>query len=114
MESSTTSATVAIMKTEARTHTPPGATVAEDFSTEQAETQRPDYLGHRDLRENTSDLAFLGALFYVHVFEFAGLEDLAALLTFDEFRILVPADDLHAGVLARLLRITAWRRSGRL
>ena len=42
-------------------------------------------------------------LFDVHVFEFAGLEDLAALLALDELGIFVAADDLHARMFARLL-----------
>jgi len=50
-----------------------------------------------------SELAALSALFNVHVFEFAGLEDLAALHAFDEFSFFVTADDLHTWVFARLL-----------
>jgi hypothetical protein len=61
-----------------------------------------------------SDLTFLGALFDIYVLEFAGLEDVAAFLALDELRILVPGNDLHAWVLARLLHITALGRSGRL
>jgi hypothetical protein len=80
---------------------------------EQGETVYGDYLGHTAATKD-SDFAFLGALFDIHVFEFAGLEDLAAFFAFDELRFFIPADDLHAGVLARLLRITALGRSGRL
>jgi hypothetical protein len=60
-----------------------------------------------------SDLGFLSSLFDVHVFEFTGFEDLPALFTLDEFRIFVPAHNLHARVLAGLFHITAWKR-GRL
>ena len=42
------------------------------------------------------------------------LKDLAAFLTLDEFRILVPAHDLHARVLAGLLYVSALRERGRL
>jgi hypothetical protein len=66
-----------------------------------------DYVRHAAALIWKSDLAFLGALFDVHVFEFAGLEDFATLLALDELRILVSADNLHAGMLARLLHITA-------
>jgi hypothetical protein len=61
-----------------------------------------------------SDLAFLRSLFDIHILEFAGLEDFAAFLALDELRILVPANDLHARMLARLLGFRGWRRSGRL
>jgi hypothetical protein len=50
--------------------------------------------------------------FDVHVFELAGLEDLAALFAFDEFAVFVAAHDLHARVLAGLLDFYAW--AGRL
>ncbi|SPF40594.1 hypothetical protein SBA1_310004 [Candidatus Sulfotelmatobacter kueseliae] len=47
---------------------------------------------------------FLRAFLDVHVLEFAGLEDLAALLALDEFSVLIAAYDLHAEVLAGSLR----------
>ncbi len=59
--------------------------------------------GRRD-----SDFVFLRVLFDVHVFELAGLEDLAALFAFDEFAVFVAAHDLHARVLAGLLNFYAW------
>jgi hypothetical protein len=63
---------------------------------------------------NKSDLSFLDIFFDIHVLEFAGLEDLAAFLTLDKLRILVASYDLYARMLARLLLVTALRRSGRL
>ena len=39
--------------------------------------------------------AFAVAILGVHVFELAGLENLAALQALDEFTVLVPSDDLH-------------------
>jgi hypothetical protein len=54
------------------------------------------------------------AFFDIHVLEFTGFKDLAAFLTLDEFRILVPAHNLHARVLAGLLYISGWRGRGRL
>ncbi|MGA8431239.1 MAG: hypothetical protein WB729_15565 [Candidatus Sulfotelmatobacter sp.] len=47
-------------------------------------------------------LAFLNSFLDVHVFEFAGFEDVAALHALDEFGVLVAAHDLNARVLARL------------
>jgi hypothetical protein len=47
---------------------------------------------------------FLRAFLDVHVLEFAGFEDLAALLALDELRIFIAAHDLHAEVLAGALR----------
>jgi hypothetical protein len=61
-----------------------------------------------------SGLVAGGTLFDVHVLEFTGLEDLAALFAFYEFSFVVAANDLHARVLARLLWLYALRRSGRL
>jgi hypothetical protein len=80
---------------------------------EQGETARRDYLRHAAIPKWGLDLAFLASFFDIHVFEFAGLEDFAALLALDELRILVSADNLHARVLAGLLHITYLRR-GRL
>jgi len=40
--------------------------------------------------------------FNVHIFEFAGLEDLAALLALDKLRFLITAHNLHTWVLAGL------------
>ncbi|ABF39492.1 hypothetical protein Acid345_0487 [Candidatus Koribacter versatilis Ellin345] len=42
------------------------------------------------------------AFFDVHIFELAGLEDLAALKALDEFGVLVTRDDRDARVAARL------------
>ncbi len=44
-----------------------------------------------------------GAFLDAHILEFAGLENLTALKTFDELRVFIAAHDLHARVLARLL-----------
>jgi hypothetical protein len=55
--------------------------------------------------ELPSELAALGALLDAHVLKFAGLEDLTALQTLDEFRFFVAAHDLHARVLAGLLPV---------
>jgi hypothetical protein len=57
---------------------------------------------------------FLDALFDVHVFEFTGLEDLAAVFALDEFGVFVAADDLHTRMLARLRFTDVLRRRGRL
>jgi hypothetical protein len=64
--------------------------------------------GKKDARR--SDLTLVRTLFYIHVLEFAGFKDLAALLTLDEFRILIPAHDLYAGMFARGLHVTILRR----
>jgi hypothetical protein len=112
MESSTTRATRAIKGGGLHQHAP-GSDTSRELQTEQAASASSDYLRHAAAPKWKSDLGFLGALFEIHVFEFAGLEDLAALFTLDELRILVSADDLHAWVLARLLHITVLRR-GRL
>ena len=53
------------------------------------------------------------ALFDVHVFEFAGLEDLAAFFALDEFRILIATDNLDARVLAGWLHVCAWAGGSR-
>jgi hypothetical protein len=63
---------------------------------------------------NESSDFVLRSLFDVHVLELAGLEYLAAFLAFYELRLLVPAYDLYARVLARRLYITAWSRCRRL
>jgi len=52
------------------------------------------------------------ALFGVHVLEFAGLEDLAAVFTLNELGVFIAADDGHTKVLAGL-RVWFGRRSGR-
>jgi hypothetical protein len=72
-----------------------------------------NYLGHSAV-SNGLDLAVLRALFDVHVLEFTRLKNLAALLTLDELRVLVAADNLYARVLAGLLDLAALGRSGRL
>jgi hypothetical protein len=68
----------------------------------------------RALADQELELLFLAAFFDVHVFEFAGLEDLAALLALDELRIFIATDDLHTRVLTRLLHICALRGKRRL
>jgi hypothetical protein len=60
------------------------------------------------IRTGLRALGFLGffafgAFLDTHVLEFAGLEDLATLKTFDELGVFITAYDLHARVLARLL-----------
>jgi len=50
----------------------------------------------------------------VHVLEFAGLEDFAAILTFHKLGIFVATDNLNAEMLARLLRDCDGRRRRRL
>ena len=56
----------------------------------------------------------LRAFFNAHIFEFAGLEDFAALKAFHEFGIFVPAHNLHpwmfAGLLAGVRRARKRRR----
>ena len=59
-------------------------------------------------------LVLLRAIFDVHIFKLAGLEDFAALFALDEFGILVAAHDLHARMLAGLLDAYVLRRGGRL
>jgi hypothetical protein len=61
-----------------------------------------------------SKVAALGAILDAHVLEFAVFEDFAAFQAFDKFSVFVPAHDLHARVLARLLLIGALWRRGRL
>jgi hypothetical protein len=56
---------------------------------------------------------FAGLFFDVHILEFAGFEDFAAVLAFNEFGVLIAADNLHAKVLAGLLGDVLSRR-GRL
>jgi hypothetical protein len=103
-----------------RCRTPPGATLAGCFRAGQGETDCRDYLRHAPhgratgSKRRQSDFAFLRTILDVHVFEFAGFEDLAAFLTFDELGILIPAHDLHAGMFAGLLGVTVLRRGGRL
>jgi hypothetical protein len=53
------------------------------------------------------------ALFNAHVFEFAGLEDFAALQALQEFGIFFTAYDLHARMFAGALA-GVWRLRGRL
>src|ERR1017187_1521288 len=48
----------------------------------------------------------------VHILELAAFEHLAALQAFDKFRILLPGNDLHAGVAARLVDGTTHGRLG--
>jgi hypothetical protein len=50
----------------------------------------------------------LGFLFNAHVFQFAGLEDLAALQAFHKLGVFIAAYDLHTRVLAGL-RAGVWR-----
>jgi len=57
-----------------------------------------------------SGLAFLDALFDVHVTEFAGFEDVSALDALDEFGIFIATDDLHARVFAGLPGGRVWLR----
>ena len=64
--------------------------------------------------ERRSDVLILNTILDVHVLELAGLEDLAALFAFHEFRFLVAADNLYAGVPARLLLVHIRRRDRRL
>jgi len=45
---------------------------------------------------------FFHAFFNAHVFEFAGLENLAALEALDEFGFLIATDNLNARMLAGL------------
>ena len=61
-----------------------------------------------------SEFGVLRALFDAHVLKLAGLEDLAALLTFDEFGVFIAAHDLHTGMFARLRFLSAGRRRRRL
>jgi hypothetical protein len=53
------------------------------------------------------------ALFDAHVFEFAGLEDFAALQAFHKFGIFFAAHNLHARMFARSM-IGVWRLGERL
>src|SRR5579859_4913015 len=93
--------------------TAPASETSRESWTEQAGRGAQGLPPSRRRPEWGLDFAFLGALFDIHVFEFAGLEDLAALLALDELGILVSADNLHAGVLTRLFHIPYLRR-GRL
>ncbi|HYM75419.1 MAG TPA: hypothetical protein VE377_05515 [Candidatus Dormibacteraeota bacterium] len=51
----------------------------------------------------------LRTLFDIHVLEFAGLEDFAALFAFNEFRLFVAAYDLYARMFARRLHTCVLR-----
>jgi hypothetical protein len=44
-------------------------------------------------------LFFQFGLFDIHIAEFAGIEDVAALDAFNKFGVFIARDDLHAGVL---------------
>jgi hypothetical protein len=57
-----------------------------------------------------SGVAFLDALFDVHVAQFARFEDISALDALDEFGILIAANDLHARVFAGLPGDRVWLR----
>jgi len=46
---------------------------------------------------------FAEVLFDAHILEFAGFKDFAAILTFDELRILFPRNNLHARMFALLI-----------
>jgi hypothetical protein len=54
----------------------------------------------------------LNALFDVHVFELAGLEDLAAVFALYELGVFVAAHDLHTRMLTRLRFSGVLRRRG--
>ena len=54
----------------------------------------------------------LNPLFNVHILKFAGLEDLAAFLAFDELRFFIAAHDLDARVLTGLLHICGFTGGG--
>src|ERR1700686_4712448 len=101
-----------ISKRRPYTHAP-GSHTSRGGRAHQGQSASGDYLRHPGSPERELNLAFLGALFDIHVFEFAGFEDFAALRALNELRILGSADNLHAWVLAGLLHITALRR-GRL
>jgi hypothetical protein len=59
-------------------------------------------------------VVFVDLLFDGHVFEFRGLENLAAVETLDEFGIFVARNNLDAGVLTLLVHGSARGRVGRL
>lgn len=61
-----------------------------------------------------SQIRIFALLFDVHVLKFAGLEDFATFLAFNELRILVAAHDLHTRMLTGLLHIYVLRGGGRL
>jgi hypothetical protein len=63
-------------------------------------------------RQKAGLILFARLFFDVHILEFAGLENFAAILAFHEFGILIAADNLHAKVLAGLGNVL--RRRGRL
>lgn len=63
-------------------------------------------------RERTSGFVLPDALFVGHVLELTGLEDFSALPALHELGFLVAGNDLHARVLARLVRSSGW--AGRL
>src|ERR1700693_5551665 len=90
-------------------HTPPGRTLAEAVGPTKAKARAEITSVTRGVPERESNLAFLGALFDIHVFEFAGFEDFAALLALHELGILGSADNLYAWGLAVLFDIPALR-----
>src|SRR5580658_1616559 len=118
MESSTTNATPGMSLQRAEC-TPPARTLAEPVCQEQGETRHAGYYGDHRLcfcafsRSvlgswlTKRGLRFLGFAFGVfldaHVFEFARLEDFAALEALHELSVFLAADDLHARMLARFL-----------
>jgi hypothetical protein len=92
----------------------PGRTLAGVFPGNKADP-RPVITSVTSCAEmRTSNLALVGAFFDIHVLEFTGFKDLAAFLTLDEFRILVPAHNLHARVPAGRLYVSGLRGRGRL
>ncbi len=82
----------------------------------QGRLETGDYFRHAEYQFGNSkysedlQLAFLNSLLDVHIFEFAGFEDVAALDAFDEFSVLIAAHDLNARVFARLPWTCVWLR----
>jgi len=67
---------------------------------------------HSSLRGKELEL-FASPFLDVHVFEFAGFEDFAALFALDKLGVGVAAYDLHTRVLAGLRGACAWTCRGR-
>src|SRR5579862_7499816 len=100
MESSTTRATLGIAKTRGDTRALiPVRTLA--GGEPRTNSKAGSYVTTVTRWPARLEFAVVRVLFDVHVFELAGLEDLAALFAFDEFGVFVSTHDLDAEMFAR-------------
>ena len=91
----------------------PGCDIARAIARNKANARAGDYLRHPAGATPAAQISLSWvALFDVHVFEFAGLEDLAAFQALDEFGVFIAAHDLHTRVLARLSACLRFEEEG--